>query len=793
MTPVSTSQLCALCDLDVGNHAIVDGEHAFCCPGCHTVFQILQSRQEVENYDQHPVFQAAVQSGLISNPGLLEQLRQKASKERPEVTSRLHLDVGEMWCPSCAEVIKLLLMQTEGVVNCVVDYSTDLASVEFDPCQVSKEDVLGVIRSVGYTAEPLQADGKQVVNRGLLLRFGVAAFCALNAMMFSYPIYASQFSGSSGGYSYLFAWLSFFVSLPVLFYSATPILRRFWVSLQLGLFGMETLVVMGVGSAFGLSLYQLSQGSDHVYFDSMSVIVALVLLGKIIEARAKFSAKEAILQINRSIPRKGRRRFDDGSERFVSVKEIDVGDLVVICAGEKVVLDGTVIEGEGWVDESLMTGEPVPVQKGGGEQVLGGTLLQQGWICVQVTDRAEVSTLAQIIGMVEEGVNHKVQYERAIDPIVRWFVPTVILIAVFSGAWMFWVGDHTSSEAIVVRVISILLISCPCAIGIAVPLAESLLMAGLARLGAIVRNRGVLRLLGRETIWVFDKTGTVTEGRFSLLEGVETLSELQQSQLKALSSRSQHPIATTIAKEINQPPNHLQSFRELIGKGIKGSCEGVCLHLGSRHFLESEGIALSDEKGEASGLKTLVGFAVDHQLVSWVVLGDRMKQGMKEVLQHQRSLLLSGDAESVVKCVAHEAGFDACAWQQSPLEKREKIETLRQEGETVLFVGDGMNDAPALTAAHIGLSVVSATDLSIQASDILLTTDQLSVIPKVRSLARQGHRIIKQNLFWAFFYNVVGIGLAVTGYLLPIFASLAMVVSSLMVIGNALRLLRRQC
>ncbi|NGX42643.1 MAG: putative copper-importing P-type ATPase A [Chlamydiae bacterium] len=782
--------ICTLCACKVSKHPILDESHAFCCVGCQAVFNILSVRNECENFRDNPLFQQAVRSGLISNPVLLEQIRQKQCKTPDEELEKIHIEVEGLWCPSCAEVIRLTLLQEKGVKNCVIDYATDLGSIEYSPRHISKDKIFELIRKLGYSPLIFQSVERKAMSSDLYLRFIVAAFFSLNIMMFSYPIYATYFTYDDTGYSKLFVWLSFAASLPVVGYCAVPILRRFWTGFKVGILGMEALIVMGISTAFGLSVYELFQGGKHVYFDSMSVIITFVLLGKIIESKAKFSAKDSLLRISRAIPKRGRKRFEDGSEKFVSIKEIDHGDILLAFNGEKIVLDGVVVEGKGSCDESVMTGEAIPVRKENGSAVLGGTILSQGCLAYRVTATGEETALHKIFTMVEQDISHKTVYTRAVDTIVPWFVPLVMVIAALTAMISFWNGNLIESS--VVRAVSVLLISCPCAIGIAAPLAESQILNGLANLGAIVRNRGCLTLIGKETVFIFDKTGTITEGQFHVLEGLSSLSTEERRVLKGLASQSNHPVACAISQAIVERGVKLENIEEFAGKGIQGEDNGNFYYLGSTEFMRQKEINNPIHVTEViDQVVTVVFFAKDDRILACLTLGDQIKDHAKEVvasLKPVKTVLLSGDAEPSTQAVARLCGFDEWKSKCSPLEKRDYIDNLRKNGEVVCMMGDGINDAPALTGSNIGISVVTATDISIQVSDIMLTTDRLQVVPKIRSLAAKGHRIVYQNLFWAFFYNLIGIGLAVSGYLSPIFSAAAMVASSLIVLFNSRRI-----
>lgn len=774
---------CALCLLPVHqSHLIQEDERLFCCHGCQAVYKILEARDQLKGYEEHPVFKQAIQAGLISNPQLMDELKKKRAEVQGGDTRKLYFEVEEMWCPSCAEVIRLVLLQKYGVLSCIVDYATDMACVEFSPQHISKDTIFEHIAALGYRGVMLQDVGKNAGARALYVRFVVAAFCALNIMMFAYPLYATYFDYDGEGYGLLFAWLSAGSALPVLTYCAWPIYRRFIGALKVGLVGMEALVSIGVVSAAAYSFWQLMQGSTLVYFDSMSVVIALMLLGKIIESKAKRTVKESLWQLQRALPRRGRKRFGDGSVRFVSIKEIVVGDEVIVNSGEKLVVDGVVVSGEGACDESLMTWESLPVFKKMGSPVVGGTLLQQGSLVVRVAKLAHESVLYRIVDLVEQEISHKTPYERAADKIVSWFVPLVFCLAggAALAAWMFGWGDP------LLRALAVLLISCPCALGIAAPLAESYLMHRLAAMGAIVRNRACLRYLGRESIYIFDKTGTITQGNFRVLAGVDHLCLEDQRWLKTLVMHSNHPIASAIEKVLQHVfPLEGQQVVEVAGKGVRcgeyalGSLEWL-------HSLHIEGSEMPKQRW------TCVYFAKGGHCLSAIELGDPIRPEIPQLMAElfpKKTLLLSGDSPGPVEEIAKVCGIGAWEAQCSPMRKRERVGQLREAGHLVGMIGDGINDALALAEAHVAITVVNASDISIQISDILLTTQKLDVLPELFKLGIKGRAIVRQNLFWAFFYNVIGIGLAMVGLLTPIFAAFAMMVSSLMVLLNARRLL----
>lgn len=750
---------CDLCHLSLPKNPLSDEERSFCCAGCRAVYQILSAQGALEGARDHPLFHQAARSGVISNPALLEELQESSE------ISKLHLEIGEMWCPSCADLIQLIVMRLPGLQSVSVDYTTDLALIRYDPRRVGVERILESISRLGY--EPHRIEEARGASRWFLVRMVVSFFSLLNLMMFAYPTYAGQWSGLGATYYDQLAYLSFWFALPSALFCAWPIYRRFWSGLRVGMVGMEALVTIGALSSFFLSTYQLFWGSGAVYYDSMAALIFFVLLGKWIERRAKFSVRTSLLQLARALPKRARRRGPDGSYSFVSLKEVVVGETLVAFCGEKIALDGEVVEGEGGCNESLITGEALPVVKRVGSLLVGGSLLSSGWLAYRVSRLPGESTLHRIVEMVQLDLPGKRQPASFVDSIVRWLVPAALLLALALAL----MGEP-------LRALSVLLIACPCAIGIAAPLVESLVTHLFSKRGALVRSRAALRLFGREDLYLFDKTGTITRGLFEVQCGLESLSEEQRAQLKGLASQSTHPVSVAIAGAIEGPAARFDRVEERAGLGMVGWIGESSFFLGSSELL---------------GRKILgVGFMREGELLADLQMGDELRPGTAQMVAELDvdAELLSGDSEQVVRRVASEVGLYKWRAGCSPMEKREVVRRYSESGKVVAMVGDGINDGPALSSAHVAISLASASEISIQVADLLLTNGELSDLPMLRELARRGQLIAKQNLCWAFGYNAIGVAMAVVGWLSPLLAALLMVLSSLFVTFNALRLRR---
>jgi Cu2+-exporting ATPase len=365
------------------------------------VYEILETQNQLAEKDRHPLLQQAVHFGIISNPALVDKIRLQ-EEASSKFSQKWVFEVEGMWCPSCAELIRLVLGQRKGIRRCSIDYITDLASIEFDPTQTTREQIQSCVGYLGYASRELQDPSDAPASFFLILRFAIAAFCALNIMMFSYPLYATYFDQDLEGIQPLLAWISLGLCAPVILFSGFPIYKRMWVQIQQGRLALEALVGIGTLAAALLSLWEMFKGSYHVYFDTTAVVITFLLLGKIIESRSKFSTKAALLRLHHVLPRKGRKKGSDGNFAFVPIKDIHIGDEVLALSGERIVLDGEVVEGEGACDESLLTGEAQPVWKRKGDRLLSGTIVQAGSFRYRTNAVEQQSTLHRILALIEK-------------------------------------------------------------------------------------------------------------------------------------------------------------------------------------------------------------------------------------------------------------------------------------------------------------------------------------------------------------------------------------------------------
>lgn len=789
---------CALCGLTVGSdpfrRTFEEGQDKpFCCIGCMNVYAILVESGAVTggaDLRDTELFRQSLALGLVSNRAR-DGGKVGIAPGTPALEKLYH--VPGMWCSSCAWLIEHSLGAQHGVEKAEVFFTSDLLKVRYYPQVLPPGQIVERVRRLGYAISEFTGEQQtaEPERQSLLLRLGIAAFLWVNTMTMNLAAYLGYFDQMPGSFRALLPFLAMGLASPVVFYSAQPILRTAWIGLRRGQARMETLLSLGIFAAYGYSAIQAFSGGAHIYFDIACAIVTLLLLGKYIEHGAKERTTRAVTSLYRVLPTKAR-IFSGGRERFVSIEALKAGDVFMVKAGERIPADGVVVEGESHVDESLLTGESAPVEKSPGAAVAGGSVNTGGVLQVRATAAGDSSTLARIIRMVEHALGTRSEIERMVDRVSRVFVPAVMALSAVTFALGLFLGLPAWDA--MMRAITVLVIACPCALGVATPLALTAALGAASRRGILVGDSRVLDTVRRLDAVVLDKTGTVTEGAFQLLE----VNPDHLPVIAALEAYSEHPLARAVMQKAEEsdfrlhPADHVHIEK---GQGIAGQVGGLSVFIGSRRFMAHFDPRFSNGGEHLAGIATTVYYGWDKRVQGKLVFGDRIRPEAARVVDDLRNrglavYLVSGDSRAATAEVARGLKVDDFAPETLPFDKAAFVDDLRRAGKVVAMVGDGVNDAPALAKADLGIAMGSGTELAMKAAAIVLMGSDLTRIPEAFDLVARTMQIVRQNLFWAFFYNVVGISFAMAGFLNPIVAAAAMVASSLFVTVNSHRLSR---
>ncbi|MFL5261217.1 MAG: heavy metal translocating P-type ATPase [Anaeromyxobacteraceae bacterium] len=776
---------------------------AFCCTGCRGIARLiaeegLQGFYDGRRWDE--VGLAADPERPVDAAAFREVVRQDGAE------AQLDVYIDGIRCASCVWLNERLLAKLPGVVSARVSYATHRARVRFDPARATLEAVLGRIRAAGYEPKPYSESERQrsqdAASRDLLVRLGTAFFLSMQLMTYSVALYAGYFHGMGEGLRHLMEWIALALTLPVYFYAGAPFLRGAARGLRRGRFDMDALIALGAGAALAYSVYAMLTGGE-VYFDTAAMIVTLVLAGRYVEARAKGRASEAVARLAGLAPREARvAPAAGGPAVLVPLASVGVGAKVEVVPGERVPLDGVVVAGGSEVDESLLTGEARPVAKAPGAAVIGGTMNLHGAFTFEVTRTGAGTVLAGIVRAVEDAQAQKPRVQAIADRVVGVFVPAILVLALGTLAWHLSRGAPLS-QAIMTGV-SVVVIACPCSLGLATPIAVLLATGAATAKGLLVKGGDVFEHAARATHVVLDKTGTLTRGRPVLREVVPLDAAMGRDEAVALAAaverRSEHSLGRAVveaARFLAGPDRAVAGFRAIPGQGVVGEVEGARVAVGNRALLAAEGVAVGKEAiraaepFEAAG-DTVVHLAVGGRLAALLVVADVMRDEAFEAVEALRALglelaIVSGDGRLTTAAVAKRAGIARAVAEASPVAKERELARLQAGGARVLMVGDGVNDAPALTRAAVGVAMGRGADVTMESADAVLVRDDLRLVAGLVRLARRTDRVIRQNVFWAFVYNLVAVPLAVLGVLHPIVAAAAMASSSLFVVANSLR------
>ena len=729
-------------------------------------------------------------------------------------TVKKNFPVLEMSCASCAMSVESMVRSIPGVEAASVNFASNLLIVEYDPVQVTPGRLQEAVRSIGYDLiidEDHAAEEQQQAQQS---HYRALRRDAVGAWIFALPLMVAGMAFMHDGWA---AWLMLGLCVPVLWFGRIFFVNA-WKQAHHRTANMDTLVALSTSIAFLFSLfntlfpqYWLARGLEpHVYYEAAGMIVAFVLLGKLLEERAKGNTSSAIRKLMGLQPRTARVVLQDGTEQDVPVARLQAGERISVRPGEKIPVDGTVVSGGSFVDESMITGEPLPVEKKPGDGAVAGTINGRGSFVLRTTGAGADTLLARIIRMVQQAQGSKAPVQRIADRIASVFVPTVIgLSALTFVLWLVIGGEAYFSHALL-SAVSVLVIACPCALGLATPTA---LMVGIGR-GAenqiLIKDAAALEQMCRIDTMVLDKTGTLTEGRPSVTEWIDVVppSDGLYDAVYSAEMKSEHPLASAVTAYLagrGARRREVDSFESLTGRGIAFRCDGASYWIGSRALLETRDVRPSVEllaridRLEQEGAGT-VFVGQDDRLLSVVVVSDPLKETTREALEqlrrrHIRLVMLTGDNRRAAAALAGRLGIAAFRAEMMPADKEQYVRRLQAEGRRVAMTGDGINDSQALARADVSIAMGRGTDVAMDVAMITLMNSDLSLLPKAYALSRSTVRLIRENLFWAFVYNLIGIPIAagalysLCGLLLsPMLAGAAMAFSSVSVVANSLRL-----
>ena len=784
------------------------------CAACAT--RIEKGLNKMEGVEQASVNLALEKSSIKYDPSKLSEEDFEKKIEAlgyGVVKQKAEFDITGMTCAACATRIEKGLNKMEGVAGANVNLALERATIEFNPSEVTISDIIAKVEKLGYGAHQKQDEKEQADHREKHIKDQQRKF--IISAILSLPLLwtmVGHFSFTSFLYVPDFLmnpWIQLILATPVQFIIGKQFYVGAYKALRNGSANMDVLVVMGTSAAYFYSVYQAivtagSHHTPHLYFETSAVLITLILLGKLFEAKAKGRSSEAIKKLM-GLQAKTAIVVRDGVEKEIPLEEVVIGDTILVKPGEKIPVDGEVAEGTTAVDESMLTGESLPVDKKAGDILYGSTINKNGFIKMKATRVGRDTALAQIIKVVEDAQGSKAPIQRMADQISGIFVPIVVGIAILTFlVWIIFVQPGEFTPALEV-LIAVLVIACPCALGLATPTS---IMAGSGRaaeFGILFKGGEHLEQTQSIDTVVVDKTGTVTHGKPVLTDVLVAEDQDEEkflSLIGAAEKQSEHPLAEAIVQGIQEKGielGHVQFFEAIPGYGVQATVSGQGVVIGTRKLMQRYGINITSvlpvmEELEKNG-KTAMLAGINGQYAGLVAVADTIKDTSREAVRRLQEMgikviMMTGDNERTAQAIGKEVGVDAVIAEVLPEGKAEEVKKLQDQGKKVAMVGDGINDAPALATADIGMAIGTGTDVAMEAADITLIRGDLNSIADAILMSRKTMRNIKQNLFWAFAYNTIGIPIAAIGFLAPWVAGAAMAFSSVSVVLNALRLQR---
>ena len=770
---------------------LFDGQqHPVCCIGCQAVAETIVA-QGMSDYYKFRTESAGKVDELIP-----EQLSIIKSYDNQDIQSDFVSDSGNLSevllsvegisCAACAWLIEKQLLALKGVSRVDVNTSTHRAMILWNKEHTLLSDIIQALMQIGYKAYPFQADDeanqKQATAKAYIRRLGVAGLMTMQVMMFAFAMYFGMFSGMEEDFEQYFRWISLILASPVILYSALPFLTNAIKGLKAKQLNMDLPVSLAIFGAYAASCYATVMEVGEVYFESICMFTFLLLLGKYLEFRARLKASEFTANLQKLLPLTARKIDGNGDETVIAAKNLKLHDRVLIKAGETIAADGIVIEGTTTVDESMMTGEHLPVKKHLGQQVFAGTVNHDGVVSIQINKVGQNTLLNQIIKLQHSALSKRPKLVEVTDKVAQWFVACLLVFASMTAIGWYPV----SPEQAFWITISVLVATCPCALSLAIPTALTCAVATLTKKGVLIKEGHVLETLTKLTRVAFDKTGTLTEGHFSIDKVVLHNDAYQEQEVLALAASlekySEHPIAAAFSEHLNTH-HELKNIEVHTGKGISASLGEQTIAIGKSGW----------HQGKRSNAQATL--YIDEHAIADFYFNDKVRKNASDVIAQLQNNglschLLTGDSSDAGAKLTSALKLDSQQSSCSPKDKQHAVEAWSKQGEIVAMVGDGVNDSPVFNSAHLSIAMETGADISKNTADVVLLKSDLNAILQLQQIALQTRRIVKQNLTISLLYNGSILPLAALGMVPPWVAVIGMSASSIIVIGNSLRLLK---
>ena len=771
----------------------------FCCKGCQGVYHLLKSEnldsfyEKLGNQTLLPAEIATKESKELERFDL-EGFKKRYIRETKEGFYEISLIIEGIHCSACVWLNEKVLHKSEGVIEATINYSNNKAKVVWEPDRIKLSEIIEKIRSIGYNAYPydpkLQEERANRIRNDYYSRILVGVFATMNIMWIAIAQYVGYFSGMEQEHKNILNIAEFILATPTLFYSGWIFFRGAYYGLKNRFINMDFLVASGALLAWLYSIYAMVTQKGEVYFDSVTMIITFVLVGKYLEVLSKKQAVDTLDKIVGSMPTEVSVILEDGSKALVSVENIRPKDIIELKPGERVAVDGVLISGSALFDESSLTGESEPIFKEVGDEIISGSICLDSVVRYEATKEAKDSILSQMGELLSDAITKKPKLEQLANTISGYFSVTILAIAVVT--FIFWYLKGGSFENALIIAISVIVIACPCALGLATPMATLVGISKSAKEGILFKEASMLETLAKSSILALDKTGTITEGKPSVVS-VKIFDGFEPSKALALVDSSNHPISKGVRKYLlnhyeNLTPPKIEDIKSIEAKGVIAKCEGVELIGGNRELINSFGIECNFESENS-----LFIFAINNRVVAIFELRDNLRLDIKEAISKIEALgikvvMLTGDNPKSAKRVANEVGIREFYAKLLPQDKANIIKSWQDDGKNVVMAGDGINDAIALARSNIAIAMGSGADIAIEVSDIVLLEDNPKSLLFAFKIARRSFLAVKQNLALSLVYNLLAIPLAVMGYVNPLVSALSMSLSSLVVVGNSMRI-----